>query len=130
VSGVAAAKLPPSAKNTLPPPSSIAWIASTVSRPFWRGGSKPNTCCSRSSSATGGFSQMPMVRSPCTLLWPRTGQAPAPSRPMWPHSMSQLTIIWMVATECWCCVMPMPQQAMTLPGAQVHLGRGADLLLA
>ena len=26
-----------------------------------------------------------------------------------------MTIIWMVATECLCCVIPMPQQAMTLP---------------
>ncbi len=25
-----------------------------------------------------------MVRSPWTLLWPRTGQTPAPGRPMWP----------------------------------------------
>ena len=25
---------------------------------------------------------MPMVRSPCTLVWPRTGHTPAPGRPM------------------------------------------------
>ena len=34
---------------------------------------------------------------------------------MWPRSSNRLVIIWIVATECACCVMPMPQQAMTLP---------------
>ena len=44
----------------------------------------------------------------------QTGQAPAPGRPRLPRSISRLTSIWMVATECRCCVMPMPQQTMLL----------------
>ncbi len=28
---------------------------------------------------------MPTVRSPCTFEWPRSGQMPAPSRPMLPR---------------------------------------------
>ena len=41
---------------------------------------------------------MPMVRSPWTLLWPRTGQAPAPGRPMLPRSSRKLTTSRIVAT--------------------------------
>jgi hypothetical protein len=33
-----------------------------------------------------------MVRSPCTLEWPRTGQVPAPGLPMLPFMSSMLTI--------------------------------------
>ena len=33
-----------------------------------------------------------MVRSPCTLVWPRTGHAPAPGLPMLPRSSRKLTI--------------------------------------
>src|SRR3546814_5704689 len=51
------------------------------------------------------------------VLWPRTGQAPAPGRPRLPRSSSRLTSIWIVATECLCWVMPMPQQQITLPAA-------------
>ncbi|MNM95798.1 hypothetical protein D3C81_1082570 [compost metagenome] len=56
---------------------------------------------------------MPMVRSPCTLLWPRTGHRPAPGRPMLPRSSIRLAISWMVATEWRCWVMPMAQHMIT-----------------
>ena len=113
LSGVATAKLPPMAKNTFARPSIMASIAATVSKPGARGGSKPKTSRSRSRKAAGGFSQIIIVRSPCTLLCPRTGHRPAPGRPMLPRSSIRLAIMWMVATECRCWVMPMPQQAMT-----------------
>ena len=111
--GVAATKLPPSAKNTLALPSCIARIVSTVSRPCSRGGSKPNSSRSPSRNASAAFSQMPIVRSPCTLEWPRTGHSPAPGRPMLPRSSSRLTISWMVATASRCWVRPIAQQTMT-----------------
>ena len=118
VSGVAAAKLPPMAKNTFARPSRMASIAPMVSWPGARGGSNPNTSRSRSRNACGGFSQIIIVRSPCTLLCPRTGQAPAPGRPRCPPSSSRLQIIWMVATECRCWVMPMPQQQIRRSAAR------------
>ena len=52
---------------------------------------------------------MPIVRSPCTLLWPRTGQSPAPGRPMLPRSSTKLTISRIVATALRCWVMPIAQ---------------------
>ena len=61
----------------------------------------------------GICSQMPMVRSPCTLLCPRMGEAPAPGLPMLPRSSSRLMISLMVATPFFCCVMPMAQVMMT-----------------
>ncbi|MNV41985.1 hypothetical protein D3C71_1336420 [compost metagenome] len=57
---------------------------------------------------------IPMVRLPCTLLWPRTGQSPAPGLPIWPHIRCRLTISRMVSTECLCWVIPMAQQLITL----------------
>ena len=53
---------------------------------------------------------MPIVRSPCTLECPRTGQTPAPGRPMLPCSSSTLTRSRRVGTECLCCVRPIAQQ--------------------
>ena len=41
---------------------------------------------SASRKCAGGRSQMPIVRSPCTLEWPRTGHSPAPGLPMLPCS--------------------------------------------
>ena len=35
---------------------------------------------------------MPIVLSPCTFEWPRTGQVPAPGLPMLPRTKSKLTI--------------------------------------
>ena len=74
-----------------------------------------------------GRSQMPIVRSPCTLLWPRTGHGPAPGRPMFPRSSSRFTISWTFATPCSCCVSPMAQQAMTALRARVELRQLAHL---
>ena len=45
------------------------------------------------SSRTGvGFSSTPMVRSPCTFEWPRTGQMPAPGLPILPRISSRFAI--------------------------------------
>ena len=52
---------------------------------------------------------MPMVRSPCTLECPRTGQTPAPGLPIMPRSNSTLVISAMVATAWVCWVMPIAQ---------------------
>ena len=57
-----------------------------------------------------GRSQIPIVRSPCTLEWPRTQQVPAPGRPMWPPSRSEIHDIRMVATASRCWVRPIAQQ--------------------
>ncbi len=113
VSGVAETKLPPMAKKTLASPSRSARMARTTSRPWARGGAKPNSFSRASRKAGAGRSKMPMVRSPWTLLWPRTGQTPAPGRPMLPRSRRKLTTSWMVGTECLCWVRPMAQQTMT-----------------
>ncbi len=55
---------------------------------------------------------MPIVRSPCTLLWPRTGHTPAPGRPTLPRSSRKLTTSLMVGTECLCWVSPIAQHTM------------------
>ena len=114
VSGVAAAKLPPSATNTSIRPSRMARIVSTVSYPCSRGGSKENSAASASRNASGIFSQMPMVRSPCTLQWPRIGDGPAPGRPMFPRSSRKLVISRMVATALRCWVRPIAQHTTML----------------
>ena len=113
VSGVAATKLPPIAKKTLTRPSRIARMLSTASRPWWRGGWKSNSCSSASRNAALGRSKMPIVRSPWTLLCPRTGQTPAPGRPTLPRSSRKLTTSRMVGTACLCWVRPIAQQTMT-----------------
>ena len=61
---------------------------------------------SRSRNSGVGRWSMPQVRLPCTLLCPRIGHGPAPSRPMLPRSSSRLTISRTVSTPCSCCVMP------------------------
>ena len=76
VSETACTKLPPSPRKKWALPSRRALIESTVSSPFSRGGSKPNSFCRASRKCPGGRSQIPMVRSPCTLEWPRTGKQP------------------------------------------------------
>ena len=53
VSGAAETKLPPIAKKTLALPSRSASIASTVSRPCSRGGSKPNSSLQRVEEVLG-----------------------------------------------------------------------------
>ena len=68
-------------------------------------------------SASGIFSQMPIVRSPCTLLCPRIGDGPAPGRPMLPRSSRKLTISRIVATALRCWVSPIAQQTITLSAA-------------
>ena len=117
VSGVAAAKLPPSAKNTSTLPSRIALIESTTSQPCARGGSKPNSSRSLSRNASGTFSQTPIDRSPCTLLCPRTGHGPAPGRPMLPRSSRKFITSRIVSTAFLCWVRPIAQQTITLPAA-------------
>jgi hypothetical protein len=61
---------------------------------------------------SGIRSQMPTVRSPCTLLCPRTGQTPAPGLPMLPRKRRKLTISCTLATAFTCCVNPMAQHTM------------------
>ena len=55
-----------------------------------------------------GTSVIPTVRSPCTLEWPRSGEMPAPSRPILPRSISRLAICCTLPVPCRCWVMPMP----------------------
>ncbi|MNE32054.1 hypothetical protein D3C80_1256490 [compost metagenome] len=113
VSGVAWAKLPPRPMNTLARPSSIALIASTALWPCSRGTLNWKRRSRASSRRAGGCSSMPMVRSPCTLLWPRTGDNPAPGRPTLPRSSCRLMTSWMVGTEWRCWVRPMAQHMIT-----------------
>ena len=114
-------KLPPRPTNTLTSPSRMAADRRRrVSRPCSRGGSKPNSSRSASRKASGSRSQMPMVRSPCTLEWPRTGHRPAPGLPMLPAAGSRLTISWTVATALRCWVMPIAQQAIERLGVGEH----------
>ncbi len=67
VSGVAAAKLPPSATMTFASSSRMARIELTTSRPRSRGDTMPNSASRASPKCGGSFSQMPIVRSPWTL---------------------------------------------------------------
>ena len=76
VSGVADAKLPPMPMKTLASPSRIARIASTVSWPCLRGLVMPKRVSRAARNCSGIFSQMPIVRSPCTFECPRTGHTP------------------------------------------------------
>src|SRR5258707_1329116 len=80
-------------------PSRIASTASTALWPLLRGGSNPKTRTSPSRSASFGISVMPTVRSPCTFEWPRSGEMPAPLRPILPRSINRLAI---------CCTLPVP----------------------
>ncbi len=109
VSGVARTKLPPIPMKNLALPSRIASIAATVSRPCSRGEANANSLSSASWNEDGMRSKMPIVRSPWTLLCPRTGQTPEPGRPMFPWISRTLTISRKVLTECLCCVRPIAQ---------------------
>ena len=73
-------------------PSRIARIASTVSTPCSRGLTIPNRESNAAKNFSGIFSQMPIVRSPCTLECPRTGHSPAPGLPIMPRISSTLVI--------------------------------------
>ena len=112
VSGAAERKFPPMQKNTSTFPSSMAWMALTTSYPWCCGIGNPRPSSMRCKNAFDGASQMPTVRSPCTLEWPRTGQKPAPGRPTCPLSRSKFTTSWMTPTPFRCCVRPMAQHAM------------------
>ena len=86
-------------------------------RPRCRGraraaGRTPSSRPRRSSHASGIFSQMPIVRSPCTLEWPRTGHAPAPGLPIIPRSSRKSTIACTLSTAFTCCVSPMAHVTM------------------
>ena len=113
LSGAARTKFPATPRKTLIRPSRMALIEFTESSPWARGGSKPNSRSSASRKESGICSQMPIVRSPWTLLCPRTGQAPAPALPRLPRSIRKFTISLMVGTAWVCCVTPMAQQTMT-----------------
>ena len=79
-----------------------------------RAAARSRTCApSASRNGAAGRWSMPIVRSPCTLEWPRTGHRPAPGRPMLPRRSMKLTISWIVRTACLCCVRPIAQHAMT-----------------
>lgn len=113
LSGAARTKLPATPTNTLTRPSPMALIALTESNPWARGGSKPNSSRSASRKESGICSHTPIVRSPWTLLCPRTGHAPAPALPRLPRSSRKLTISRIVGTPCRCCVTPIAQQTTT-----------------
>src|SRR6202035_5725675 len=51
---------------------------------------------------------MPIVRSPCTFEWPRTGQIPAPGLPKLPRSSSKFSI---------CCTFAVPRAVLGDPHA-------------
>ncbi len=53
---------------------------------------------------------MPIVRSPCTFEWPRTGNRPAPGLPTMPCRNATFTNSLIVLTALWCWVMPIAQQ--------------------
>jgi hypothetical protein len=112
VSGVAIAKLPPIPMNALARPSRIARIASTVSTPCSRGLTMPNRASNADRNLSGIFSQMPIVRSPCTLECPRTGHNPAPGLPIMPRISRTLVISEMLGTACLCCVRPIAQHTI------------------
>ncbi|SHV88684.1 Uncharacterised protein [Mycobacteroides abscessus subsp. abscessus] len=112
VSGVAEAKLPPIPMKTPTLPSRMARIASTVSKPCLRGVVIPNSESNAAKNDSGIFSQIPMVRSPWTFEWPRTGHTPAPGLPIMPRINSRFVASPMVATACRCWVSPIAQQKM------------------
>ncbi len=112
VSGAARAKLPPIPMKTFTWPRCIASMVVTVSIPCSRGASMPHTSARRSRKSSVGRWSMPQVRLPWTLLCPRTGEGPAPSRPRFPRSSSRLTISRTVSTPCSCWVTPRHQLKM------------------
>ena len=102
VSGVAQRKLPPSAEEDL----DLALVHRLDRRRPCR-----RPCCARRLEAelrcrarrrnavAQASPRCPSVRSPCTLLCPRTGQTPAPGLPICPRRSSKLTISWTLATR-------------------------------
>src|SRR6478672_9024752 len=112
LSGVARTKLPAKPTNNFARPSRMARMESTASRPCFGGGVKPNSRSSASRNDCGIFSQMPIVRSPWTLLCPRTGHTPVPGRPRFPRSIRKFTISRTVATPYLCWVTPIAQHTM------------------
>ena len=82
---------------------------------------------SASRNAGRGRSQMPIVRSPWTLLWPRTGHGPAPGLPMFPRSSSRFITSCTLPTPKRCCVRPIAQQAIVRSARRVELGELAHL---
>src|SRR4051794_36026691 len=76
--------------NTFTSPRCIASIVPTVSSPCSRVGSIPQAAPKRARNGSRGRWSMPHVRVPWTLLCPRTGDGPAPSRPMLPRSAPQV----------------------------------------
>jgi hypothetical protein len=109
VSEIAATKLPPSDTQVRISPRCMARIAFTASTPCARGIGTPNSSSMAARKDSGICSQMPMVRSPCTLLCPRIGEAPAPGLPMLPRRRSRLMISLIPFTAALCCVSPMAQ---------------------
>ena len=111
VSETAETKLPPIAKNTLARPSAqrldrLDGVEAVLPRRL-----EVELVAQRVEEVPAcGRSQMPMVRSPCTLEWPRTGQSPAPGLPMLPWRNATLAISLIVATALRCWVSPIAQQ--------------------
>src|SRR5665647_2602251 len=124
VSEAAAAKFPPSEMNTSTASFSKALTVSTESSPCSRGALIPNSASNAFSIHSLGFSHTPIVRSPWTLEWPRTGHAPAPGLPKFPCRSSRLMISLRVLTECGCCVRPSAHGGL---GLDHHLGDRGDL---
>jgi hypothetical protein len=89
-------------------PLRIALMASTVSTPCSRGLTIPNRESNAAKNFSGIFSQMPIVRSPRTLKWPRTGQRPAPGLPIMPRTNSTLAISKIVGTASAAAVRTAP----------------------
>src|SRR4029077_7749820 len=73
-------------------------------------------------------SEIPMVRSPWTLLWPRTGQAPAPRRPIFPLRKRKYMTSSIVATQFRCCVSPICLAADDAVGLRRDPGGLSNLL--
>jgi hypothetical protein len=86
-------------------PSRIALMAST---PCSRGLTIPNRESNAAKNFSGIFSQMPILRSPCTLEWPRTGHRPAPGLPIMPRISSTLVISEIVGTASAAAVRTAP----------------------
>lgn len=64
---------------------------------------------------------MPQVRLPCTLECPRTGEGPTPPLPMFPRSISTLTISRTASTPCSCWVTPRHQEITVFPDSRYRL---------
>ena len=89
------------------------------------GGVKPNSRPRSSRKPWLIRSQMPIVRSPCTFEWPRTQQAPAPGRPMWPPSSRRLSTAETLSTPLRCCVRPIAQHTIIRSARAAILPGGA-----